>query len=230
MEEKKSYKADLEHRRPIIFAAAVVAVTVIFVGILFIPFRSFSDIAEEYFDDYSMDLDLQLEDKDDMIAAAQPQQPEEQKESPQINKVDDTQELPPENLEEQKPTDETAEEAEEEEEATPINQTEDDEEVLRIVEQLPEFPGGMVEFMKWLTSNLKYPSNALANNIQGNVMVTFIVNKDGSVSDLKLKKSVNPYLDSEALRVMRLMPKWKPGKDKGKVCRTMVAIPVVFEI
>lgn len=230
MEEKKSHKADLEHRRPFVFATAVVAVTLLFVGILFIPFRSLSDLAEEYFDDYSMDLDLQLEDKDDMIAAAQPQQPVEQKEAAQINKVDDTQELPPENLEEQKPTEETAEEAEEEEEATPINQSEGDEEALRIVEQLPEFPGGMVEFMKWLTSNLKYPSNALKNNIQGDVMVSFIVNKDGSISDIKLKKAVNPYLDSEALRVMRLMPKWKPGRDKGKPCRSMVAIPIVFEI
>lgn len=230
MEEKKSYKADLEHRRPIVFAAAVVAVTVIFVGILFIPFRSFSDIAEEYFDDYSMDLDLQLEDKDDMIAAAQPQQPEEQKESPQINKVDDTQELPPENLEEQKPTDETAEEAEEEEEAMPINQTEDDEEALRIVEQLPEFPGGMSIFMTWLTNELRYPQSCRKAKQQGIVSVTFVVERDGSITNIKLVARTHTPLDDEALRVIKAMPKWKPGENKGKPVRAVVGIPIVFAL
>jgi protein TonB len=79
-------------------------------------------------------------------------------------------------------------------------------------------------------SNLKYPVYAQQRKIQGKVMVSFIVNKDGSVADIKVLKSVNPYLDAEALRVMKMMPKWKPGQEKGKPCRTMIAIPVVFKL
>jgi protein TonB len=101
---------------------------------------------------------------------------------------------------------------------------------FRVVEELPDFPGGMVEFMKWLTRTLKYPVYAQQRKIQGKVMVSFIVNKDGSVADIKVLKSVNPYLDAEALRVMKMMPKWKPGQEKGKPCRTMIAIPVVFKL
>lgn len=84
--------------------------------------------------------------------------------------------------------------------------------------------------MQWLTKNLKYPSAAQQNKIQGMVVVSFIVNKDGSVADVKLSTSADPLLDKEALRVMRMMPKWKPGMDHDKVCRTMIAVPVVFKL
>lgn len=99
---------------------------------------------------------------------------------------------------------------------------------FRVVERLPEFPGGMVEFMKWITRNLRYPLEAQRLNIQGKVMVAFIIGKDGTVSELKIAKSAHPLLDDEALRVMRLMPKWKPGEDKGKPCLTYFCIPVNF--
>ena len=84
--------------------------------------------------------------------------------------------------------------------------------------------------MQWLTKNLKYPYQAQKDKIQGMVVVSFIVNKDGTVADVKVSTSADPVLDREALRVMRMMPRWKPGKDKGKVCRTMVAVPVVFKL
>lgn len=101
---------------------------------------------------------------------------------------------------------------------------------FRVVEKLPEFPGGMVEFMKWITRNLRYPQAAQQKKIQGRVMVGFIIGKDGSVSELKVVKSADPLLDQEALRVMRLMPKWKPGEDKGKPCLTYFCIPVNFKL
>lgn len=101
---------------------------------------------------------------------------------------------------------------------------------FRVVEKLPEFPGGMVEFMKWITRNLRYPQAAQRQKIQGQVKVAFIIGKDGTVSELKVVKSVNPLLDAEALRVMRMMPKWKPGEDKGKPCLTYFCIPVNFVI
>lgn len=101
---------------------------------------------------------------------------------------------------------------------------------VRIVEALPEFPGGMVEFMKWLTKNLRYPTYAHQQRIEGKVVVSFIVNTDGSIAEVKLARSVDPLLDREALRVIRMMPKWKPGIQNNQPCRTMFAVPVVFKL
>ena len=229
MEIKKSHKADLEHRRPWIFAAALVAVTVVFVGVLFIPFKSLSSMADDFFDDEAMDLDLKANEQDDMISAAQQEPEPEKQEATQINKVDEVTEIAPEQLE-QTPTEGEEKTEEKQEEQPPINQNEDDEETRLLVEQLPEYPGGVVEFMKWLTKMLKYPDEALRRHTEGKVMVNFIVEKDGSLSNIKVVKSAGKLLDDEALRVMNLMPKWSPGKDKGKPCRTLMAIPIVFEI
>ena len=99
-----------------------------------------------------------------------------------------------------------------------------------VVQQIPVFPGGWSAYMQWLTKNLKYPKLAQQRKRQGMVVVSFIVNKDGSIADLKVSTSVDPLLDREALRVMKMMPKWKPGMDHNKVCRTMVAVPIVFQI
>ena len=228
MEIKKSHKADLEHRRPLFFVASLLGVTLLFVGLLFVPFRNIGDIIDRAFDDYEMDLDLK--EKDDMISAALPQQQkvEQQQEPTRYNKVDEATEIVEEPVD--LPPVEEKTDAEETEEEPPINLNEDDEDVLKIVEELPEYPGGMVEFMKWLTATLKYPQKALKQKIKGKVMVSFIVNKDGTISDIKLVKSVHKLLDDEALRVIRMMPNWKPGLEKGKPCRSMIAIPVVFEI
>ena len=99
-----------------------------------------------------------------------------------------------------------------------------------VVQKIPEFPGGWSAFMQWLTKNLKYPESARNNKIQGTVVVSFIVNKDGSIASTKVSTSADPVLDAEALRVMKMMPKWKPGMDRNKVCRTMIAVPVVFKL
>ena len=229
MQPKKSHNADLERRRPMFFVASLVGVTLFFIAILFIPFRSIGDMLDSAFDDYAMDLEIDKE-KDDMISAALPQEKKQkQEESTKLNKVDETTEEAPELIdpvqqqEEQKDVELTEEEP-------PINLNGDDEDVLRVVEELPQYPGGMVEFMKWLTAQLHYPDQALKQKLQGKVIISFIVNKDGSLSDLKLVQSAGKLLDDEALRVARLMPKWKPGIDKGKPCRSMIAIPIVFEI
>lgn len=99
-----------------------------------------------------------------------------------------------------------------------------------VVQKIPEFPGGWSAFMQWLTKNLKYPESAQKNKVQGTVVVSFIVNKDGSIASTKVSTSADPVLDAEALRVMKMMPKWKPGMDRNKVCRTMIAVPVVFKL
>lgn len=102
--------------------------------------------------------------------------------------------------------------------------------VLKTVEQLPEFPGGIVQFMKWLTRNLRYPPIAQSQRMQGKVVVSFIINKDGSIASPTIVQSVDPALDREALRVVKMMPRWKPGLQNGKPCRTMFAIPVNFQL
>lgn len=178
-----------------------------------------------------MDLNLKLNDQRDMISAAEKKTRHEEQ-AEKLNKVDNLTEIPPKILEVVKftPDDMDEDDLLEEEKDEPINQNDDDPETLRIVQELPQYPGGMTEFVKWLTKNLKYPTAALRSKIEGKVMISFIVNTDGTISDIKVVKNAHRLLDAEALRVAKLMPKWEPGKDHGKVCRTMVAIPIVFEI
>ena len=113
----------------------------------------------------------------------------------------------------------------------PVAVDEDDNPLnFRIVEQLPEYPGGMAALVQWLTRNIIYPQEARKNNIQGRVVVSFIINTDGSLSDIHLTKPAHFLLDREALRVAKLMPKWKPGIANNKPCRTLFAIPIEFKI
>lgn len=100
-----------------------------------------------------------------------------------------------------------------------------------VVDQLPEFPGGMAALVAWLTDNLKYPSQALRGKKEGMVEVQFVINIDGSVSDFTLQKKSDENLNREAMRVVSSMPKWeKSGKYQGKPCRTLFVIPIVFDI
>jgi len=101
---------------------------------------------------------------------------------------------------------------------------------FHVVEDLPQYPGGAVEFMKWLTKNLKYPKHAVDQKKQGKVVAVFYVEKDGSVTGINVVQSLSPECDAEALRVLRMMPKWKPGVQNDKPCRTKVCIPICFKI
>lgn len=104
------------------------------------------------------------------------------------------------------------------------------EEVFMVAEQMPEFPGGMKEMLKFLQDNVKYPENAMKNNVQGRVIVQFVIEKDGTPTEFKVLRSVDPELDAEALRVMKAMPKWKPGMQKGQVVRVKFTVPVSFKL
>lgn len=231
MEVKKSHKADLEHLRPWMFLFGIVLTAIVFLAVLEIRWGGNDGEDDDFFDDMAMDLNIRPNDQRDMIAAAEKS---ETKEAEKINKVDNLTDIAPEeiNIVKFTPGDDADNEElkETDDEAEPINLNPDDEETLRIVQELPQYPGGMVEFMKWLTKTLKYPSTALKDKIQGKVMVSFIVNTDGNISNVEITQKAHPLLEKEALRVMNSMPKWQPGKDHGKVCRCMVAIPIVFEI
>ena len=98
------------------------------------------------------------------------------------------------------------------------------------VEEKPEYPGGMGELSKLLSSNLKYPLTSQENGVQGEVLVQFVVDKEGNVEEVTVFKGVDPYLDAEALRVIKMMPKWKPGKHEGKEVNVKCTIPVGFRL
>ena len=111
------------------------------------------------------------------------------------------------------------------EEEEPEEQT-----IFEVVENMPEFPGGNAALMQFLSKNIKYPTIAQENGTQGRVIVQFVVNKDGSVVDPVVVRSVDPYLDKEALRVIGQMPKWTPGKQRGKAVRVKYTVPVMFRL
>ena len=107
---------------------------------------------------------------------------------------------------------------------------EDDEEVFMVVENMPEFPGGDLGLMKYIQKNIKYPAIAKEYNITGKVYVSFIVDKTGSVINVKVVRGVDKNLDAEAVRVIKSLPKYKPGKQRGKAVRVMFTVPINFTL
>lgn len=102
--------------------------------------------------------------------------------------------------------------------------------VFSSVEELPSYPGGQGAFIKYLNKTLSYPPYAQNKKIQGRVLVQFIVEKSGALTNISVAESAHPVLDDEALRVVHRMPKWRPGKEKGRVVRVKIMIPIIFKI
>ena len=127
--------------------------------------------------------------------------------------------------------DETAEVKHVEEKiAEPEPVKEEETKVFDVVEQMPSFPGGPSALMQYLSSNIKYPVVAEENGVQGRVVCTFVVERDGSITDVRVVKSVDPSLDKEAVRVVKSMPKWIPGKQNGSAVRVKYTVPVTFKL
>ena len=110
----------------------------------------------------------------------------------------------------------------------PVVEAVEDETIYNMAEQNPEFPGGDAACMKWLQENIKYPPICVEQNIQGRVIATFVVNKDGSIVDITIVRSPDPYLSKEAERVLKMMPRWKPGRQGGKPVRVKFSLPVTL--
>lgn len=111
------------------------------------------------------------------------------------------------------------------------NQNSVDNEIYEVVENMPCFPnGGMSALMQYLNENIRYPEAATKAGVQGRVTVQFIVDKDGSIDDVKTLRSVNPDLDAEAIRVIKMMPRWEPGTHKGNPVRVKYTVPVMFRL
>lgn len=104
------------------------------------------------------------------------------------------------------------------------------EEIFVVVEEQPEFPGGNTAMMKFLSDNIKYPVIAQENGIQGRVITNFVVERDGSITDVQVVRGVDPSLDKEAVRVIQSMPRWKAGRQRGSAVRVRFTLPVVFRL
>lgn len=102
--------------------------------------------------------------------------------------------------------------------------------VFDVVEVMPQFPGGQIAMLKYIMENIKYPEQAMKKGIQGRVAVRFIVEKDGSISNVSPIHPVHPLLDKEAIRVVKSMPKWSPGKQHGKPVRVQLIVPIMFKL
>ena len=98
------------------------------------------------------------------------------------------------------------------------------------VEEMPQFPGGTAALLEWLENNMQYPDSCRKNSIQGRVLVTFAVETDSTLSDIRIVKSVNPDLDREAIRLVQSMPKWKPGTLRGQPVRAQMTVPIYFRL
>ena len=107
--------------------------------------------------------------------------------------------------------------------------TEQDGAIFTIVEQMPEFPGGMEALYQFLAANIKYPGTKDVS-VVGKVIVSFVIEKDGTVSDAKVVRKLHPAFDEEALRVVKLMPKWEPGRQDGKPVRVQFNLPINFSL
>ena len=102
--------------------------------------------------------------------------------------------------------------------------------IFQVVEVQPKFPGGMEALIKYIKDNVRYPAICKEQKIQGRVIVQFVVNPDSTISDVQVIKPVNPHLDKEAVRVVKAMPKWEPGKQRGEAVKVRFTLPVTFRL
>lgn len=246
MEIKKSRKYDLERTRPLRFVLILLSMVALSVIVVLSPIviasvaNRFSTLDDETIED----LNIDFKEEDEMIQAIQTETQDEVTEIIKpvetVTEAIDPQEEPADleaSKEEIVETDQPQEEKlEENEEDQPMQEDKDakpianpEQEDFEISQQLPEYPGGMSELVVWLNKNLKYPQSAISRKLKGEVQVAFFIEKDGTCTDFKVVKSANTLFDEEALRVCKMMPKWKPGKIKGKIVRTYFVIPVNFE-
>jgi len=225
MEPKKSPKADLENKRSLLLLIGLV----VSLGVILVAFEwttkpsaasSLGEIQTQEVEEEIIPITRQEEVKP-------PPPPPPPKVVEVLNIVDNEVELDEElNIESTEADDETFIDV------TPIIQTEAEEEeeakVFFIVEEMPEFPGGELALRKYIANAIKYPVIAQENGIQGKVYVTFVVDRDGSISNARVARGVDPSLDKEALRVVKDLPKWKPGKQRGKPVRVSYTVPINF--
>lgn len=235
MEQKKTLRADVEQRRTTGFLLGLVlALSLLYVSLEWNSAEPGGDFDPIDLAELMHESELVPMSNEETAARVEEKQLTEKAE--QLNVVDDDVELQPDEqtdngldgLDDETLLRELQEEADKAlapldvDPANPLN--------FHVVEDLPKYPGGAVEFMKWLTKNLRYPAVARSRKTQGKVVAVFYVEKDGSVTNISVTQSLSPECDREALRVLRMMPKWEPGVQNDQPCRTKVCIPIVFKL
>ena len=224
MEVKKSPKADLESKK-IIFTqiGLIIALAVILLAFEWKSYdKTIEGFGERIVEDIPEEIIPITEQK------VKPPPPPPPKKVVQINIVKDDVEV-----EDDLMIDVEADETTEVEEYIPIEVEEEVVEeapIFTVVESMPEFPGGSTELYAYLNSNIKYPVMAKESGIQGKVYITFVVERDGSITDIKLLRGIGGGCDEEAIRVVQSMPKWSPGKQRGKPVRVQYNLPVRFTL
>ena len=215
MEPKKNHKVSLENKKAMFFQIGL-AVTLLAILIAF-EWKSYDK------SNYNLG-DLNLDDMEEEIIPITRQEvkpPPPPPPPPEIIEiVEDEVEIEKELEIEETETDEDE----------IIEIEEDDEEFFMVVENMPEFPVGDLGLMKFIQKNVRYPAIAKEYNITGKVYVSFIVDKQGNVTNVKIVRGVDKNLDAEALRVVSSLPKYKPGKQRGKPVRVMFTIPINFTL
>ncbi|MGQ8337795.1 energy transducer TonB [Sunxiuqinia sp. A32] len=225
MELKKSPKADLESKRSIFVQLGLV----LSLGLCLLAFEWTSKVDQVS----SLGSMNQQEVEDEIIPITRqeevkpPPPPPPPKVVEVLNIVDDETEIEDElEIEDTEADDETVIDV------APVIQEEEEEEeegqIFFIVEEMPEFPGGELALRKFIANAIKYPVIAQENGIMGKVYVNFVVDKDGSVTNARIARGVDQSLDKEALRVVNNLPKWKPGKQRGKSVRVSYTVPISF--
>ncbi len=222
MEPKKYKKADLEGRKTYFFEIGlIIALLVVFAAFEYKSYdKQTIDLQQRAVDDTPEEIIPITEHK------PPPPPPPPPKQVTQIKIVEDDVEVEDEIEIDVEADDETVVEyvpVEEEEEIVEA-------EIFTVVESMPEFPGGAGELYKYLGQNIKYPPLAKESGIQGRVFVNFVVEPDGSISNVKVLRGIGGGCDEEAVRVVESMPSWKPGKQRGKAVRVSYNLPIKFTL
>ena len=232
MEIKKTPQADMEQRRATGFLLGLILVLAVFyVALEWNSVEATDDIDPIDLTDLMHESELVPMSNEDIITQLEEKQPSEQGEK--INIVDDDVEVEVAEEETGDEDEQLLKELEEEQDdkaLAPLTVDPKNPLNFHVVEDLPQYPGGAVEFLKWLTRNLRYPTVAKNNKTQGKVVAVFYVEQDGSITGIKITKSLSTECDREALRVLNMMPKWQPGVYHDQPCRTKVCIPIVFRL
>jgi len=227
MDIKKSSKASLEDKKSIfILLGLVIALSLLYIGL------EWTQPEIKVYEDVSTEL-ITEEELDVIQTTQQETPPPPPPPAPEVvevlNVVENTAETQTINIQTEdiknKPIDIVAAPVA----AAPI-QEEEEQVIFQVVEEMPHFPGGEEALMKWLSENIRYPVIAQENGIQGRVICQFVVNTDGSIVDIQVVRGVHPSLDEEAVRVIKSMPKWIPGKQRGKPVRVRFTLPINFRL
>ena len=227
MEIKKSPKADLENKKTTnLLIGAILTLSVLFIGF------EWSERDKQVATDTGL---TEIVFEEEIIPITEQEQPKQAPPPPEAPKVEEVLEI----MDNDSKVEESTIQASDDTQAavevkyTPVEVEEEEveeEQIFQIVEEPASFPGGIGECMKWLGKNIKYPTISQENGVQGRVIVQFVINRDGSIVDAKVVRGVDPYLDKEALRVVNQMPKWSPGKQRGKAVRCQFTLPVQFRL